>query len=174
MTTSYAILIPYTFKIVRINSSKYLVCEHQNSYFQLPHAATILCNEKCLTFFAQKNFHTNFFKKLQNLGRFLDKVKTHYSRRLKFKGLGLKYHYNIKDSLLELKLGFSHIIKIKINQFKLSLKLLKHTIIFSSMDKVYLGNFLYRLKKLKMPNVYKGKGLLYKREKIKLKPIKKK
>jgi len=171
---NYIINIPYQYKVVIIKNNKYLLIQEKNCFFNISSFSAIICQEKKLTFSLTKSGGHSFFRTFKELTQFLEKIKVHYTRRLKFKGLGLKYNYKEKENLLELKLGYSHILKIKINALKMSLKLLKNTIIFSSLDNVYLGNFVYKIKKLKMPNQYKGKGLLYKREKIQLKPIKKK
>lgn len=99
-------------------------------------------------------------------------------KKLILKGLGYKINVveNIENKkLLELKLGYSHIksclIPNEINTFYLS----KNSITFESFNSSWLGNFVTKLKLFRKPDVYKGKGLHIKNQKVLiLKPIKKK
>ena len=86
------------------------------------------------------------------------------------KGLGLKVQ--IVDDFLEFKLGYSHRCFIKLEK-EIGVKIKKNLLFLQSVNKELLGNFLYKIKILKKPDVYKGKGIWYKNEKISLKPVKK-
>ena len=87
------------------------------------------------------------------------------------KGLGLKV--NLVNNILEFKLGYSHKSLININP-EINVKIKKNLLFLQSVNEEKLGNFLYNIKRLKKPDVYKGKGIWYKNEKIILKVIKKK
>ena len=99
-------------------------------------------------------------------------------KKLILKGLG--YKINIlenKDNkkLLQLKLGYSHLksclIPNEINTFYLA----KNSITFESFNSSWLGNFVTKLQLFRKPDIYKGKGLHIKNQKVLiLKPIKKK
>ena len=92
-------------------------------------------------------------------------------KKLLLKGLGLKATL-LSLEHLELKLGFSHVVNIKIpSQLLVSVK--KNTINIEGYDSVLLGNFLHKIRILKAPNVYKGKGIWYKNELKTLKVVKK-
>lgn len=111
------------------------------------------------------------FKYLNNFSNFYRNLIFKARGFLILKGLGLKVQ--IIHDFLELKLGYSHKCFVKIER-DINVKIRKNLIFFQSSDKEQLGNFLYKIKILKKPDVYKGKGIWYKNEKISLKPIKKK
>ena len=92
-------------------------------------------------------------------------------KKLILKGLGLKVNV-INSNELEFKLGFSHIVLLKIPK-SIKITVLKNVIILESFNKVELGNIANEIKMLKKPNPYKGKGIWYKNEKVVLKTIKK-
>jgi hypothetical protein len=143
----------------------------------------LLFVNKNLTFFYKDITHVSIKKTKNSLlsleasWRYLNNFSNFY-RNLIFKargflilkGLGLKVQ--IIDDLLEFKLGYSHKCYLKIDP-EISVKIKKNLIFFQSVNKERLGNFLYRIKMLKKPDVYKGKGIWYKNEKIGLKPVKK-
>jgi len=49
----------------------------------------------------------------------------------------------------------------------------KNTLTIEGVDKVKVGNFVNKIRNLKLPDSYKGKGFWYKNEVIKLKEINK-
>jgi len=93
-------------------------------------------------------------------------------KKLILKGLGLKATLLNDNKTLELKLGFSHIITIDIPK-QLILDINKNTISVCGFSLVEVGDFLYRLRSLKFPNAYKGKGIWYKNEIRTFKSVKK-
>lgn len=108
----------------------------------------------------------NIFKKcLKNLSKI-------FSKKLILKGLGLRVNLSKDKKSLELKLGFSHIITVLIPN-GITVKINKNIISAYSANSSFLGNFLFKVKHLKYPNSYKGKGIWYKNETKLLKVIKK-
>ena len=108
-----------------------------------------------------------------DLKRFLGHLKNlikPFRKKLILKGLGLKG--SICSRTIELKLGFSHRVFVDIPN-SMSVVIKKNLIILESNDLILLGNFAYKLKQLKFPNAYKGKGIWYKKETRILKTIKK-
>lgn len=104
------------------------------------------------------------------LVNWLKKIEKPFIKKLFLKGLGLKAAVHLDH--LELKLGFSHVFKIIIpNTIQVMIK--KNTLSFESSDLLLLGNFLYKIRNLKYPNAYKGKGIWYKNEIKTLKAVKK-
>ena len=96
-----------------------------------------------------------------------------YKRQIYLKGVGYKFQVN--NDYLILTLGFSHDILVKIpKQIKIQIIKKSTTLILSSFDDQYLTQFISCIRKFKKPEVYKGKGILYKEEIIKLKEGKKK
>jgi len=93
---------------------------------------------------------------------------------LYLKGLGFKINVLKESNVLQLKLGFSHLIYLKIPEEITKIVLLKKGLRLESYNVEILGNFIFKIRSYKIPDSYKGKGLYYKYEKEKLKVIKKK
>ena len=89
--------------------------------------------------------------------------------KLKLIGVGYKI-FKLKDSnLLHFKLGYSHDIFFKHPSFFDVNILKKNTIYISGSSLKNLSTFASILRSYKIPEPYKGKGLLFLNEKIKLK-----
>ena len=100
-------------------------------------------------------------------------LSTTFKKKLTLKGLGFKI--NVQENLknIEFKLGFSHLINLKIPQ-NIKLRSKKNFIKIEGSDNVLLGNFVNKIISLKSPDSYKGKGFWYKYQKKTLKVVKKK
>jgi ribosomal protein L6P/L9E len=88
--------------------------------------------------------------------------------------MGLGFKVSSLQNLLVLKLGFSHLIVLRLPKFlcaKIFDKFTKVSLFSSNLSLV--KNFCSRLKFLKYPNVYKGKGIRYINEYIRVKVVKK-
>jgi large subunit ribosomal protein L6 len=92
------------------------------------------------------------------------------------RGVGLKISFlENSNSILKLKLGFSHLIFLSVPAGIHSVSLFKKKFILSSFNKMLLGNFANILYKYKPINIFTGKGLLKKqKKKFKLKEYVKK
>lgn len=107
---------------------------------------------------------------------FLDcirRIQKPLTKKLIIKGLGLKAKAFRNIRILELKLGFSYPIKVSVPKEIFFFRVIKNTVFIQGFDASKLGSFLYQIRLLKFPNIYKGKGFWYKNEKITFKPIKK-
>jgi large subunit ribosomal protein L6 len=94
-----------------------------------------------------------------------------WEKRLKIIGTG--YRGRLQGENLVLEVGFSHpTIFKKVNNIYLLVEGL-NTIIVKGIDKQLVGEVAYKIKSIKRPDPYKGKGIRYEDEKIKLKPGKK-
>lgn len=90
-----------------------------------------------------------------------------FKRRLKLEGLG--YIVTLEQNRLIFKLGFSHPVVIKIpNTIKVWIKKRKR-LTFLGSDLNEITQFLLKIRQYKFPEIYKGKGILYFKEKINLK-----
>lgn len=100
-----------------------------------------------------------------------------YDKRIKqkliLKGLGFRSYLSPDKTEIFFKIGFSHIISLKIPAKIISVTIEKNYLIFEGHDNVVLGNFCKRIKKLKRLDVYKNKGFSDKNEIVYSKPIKK-
>nr|YP_010117892.1 ribosomal protein L6 [Phytophthora castaneae]QPN53864.1 ribosomal protein L6 [Phytophthora castaneae] len=115
------------------------------------------------------NINVNKNKKsILNLYNKLIKIKIKgvlqgFKISLLLKGIGFKAF--IENNILILKLGFSHNILIPIPS-NIEIINQTNTLIFSSIDYIFLNQFVHYIKNHKKPEPYKGKGLLLKNEKI--------
>ncbi len=86
-------------------------------------------------------------------------VKDGFSKTLEINGVGYKASFN--NGFLNLSLGFSHDVKIEVPA-EITINVPKATTIeLSSYDKELLGLFASNIKKLRLPEPYKGKGVRY-------------
>lgn len=107
-------------------------------------------------------------KSILNLYNKLIKIKIKgvlqgFKISLLLKGIGFKAF--LENNNLILKLGFSHNIIISIPK-NIEIINQTNTLIFSSIDFIFLSQFVHFIKNHKKPEPYKGKGLLLKNEKI--------
>lgn len=87
--------------------------------------------------------------------------------------LGTGYNVKIQGKELVFKLGYSHPVVFKeIIGIKYSIEG-NNKVVISGVDKQLVGQVAYQIKLLKMPDPYKGKGIRYLGEQLKLKPGKK-
>lgn len=97
-------------------------------------------------------------------------VNEGFEKKLEIVGLG--YRGELKGSDLVLYVGFSKPFEIKAPQgIKFTLE--KNIITVSGVDKELVGRVAAEIRKIREPDAYKGKGIRYLGEKIKLKPGKK-
>ncbi len=97
-------------------------------------------------------------------------VNTPYTKKLILDGVGFKSE--VKGSDLHLALGFSHPVVVAIPA-GLTVTAEKNNITFSGIDKELVGQFSAKVRALKKPEPYKGKGFHYSDEVIRRKAGKK-
>ncbi|MCR4330994.1 MAG: 50S ribosomal protein L6 [Patescibacteria group bacterium] len=97
-------------------------------------------------------------------------VNTPYEKKLSIEGIGFKVELKGKD--LNFALGFSHPIKVSIPE-GLNVTTEKNTITISGIDKEQVGQFTAKVRALKKPEPYKGKGIRYAEEVVRRKQGKK-
>lgn len=114
--------------------------------------------------------YNQFLSQFQDYLKRLDKV---FRKKLMLKGLGYKAILKNEESVLELKVGYSHVITIPIDKNTIKVIIDKNVLSVEGFDKVAIGNFVNKIRNLKLPDSYKGKGFWYKNEVIKLKEINK-
>lgn len=159
--------LPISAKIKIYNSLNYnfLVFEHLHSKFFLKISINTQVIKKNNSFiFSSKVFSLNtiltirsFFNKLTT---FAKKEQKLFYKKLLLKGLGFKVMSIIQNEFLELKLGFSHTVKIPIPcNSNLKLYSNKSMIIIEGFSKIKVGNFANKIKSYRLPDSYKGKGI---------------
>lgn len=101
-------------------------------------------------------------------------MQAKYSTYLEIIGVGYKANTDVSSNYLYLKLGFSHDIKLKIPP-SVRVFCLKPTFLCCvGTDLNIVTQFAATIRKQKVPEVYKGKGIRYRNEIIVLKQGKKK
>ena len=91
-------------------------------------------------------------------------VSKQFDITLILKGVG--YRGSVQGNELVLSLGYSHPVKIEIPK-EISVEVVQNTTInIKSCDKELLGRFAANIRSWREPEPYKGKGILYKDEKI--------
>jgi large subunit ribosomal protein L6 len=90
-----------------------------------------------------------------------------WSKTLEIQGTGFKAVLN--GDKLVLSLGFSHPVEI-IAPEGISFAVTERKVTVLGIDKTAVGEMAANIRKIKPPDVYKGKGIRYDQEVIKLKP----
>lgn len=104
------------------------------------------------------------------LANFLKGVTEGYEKKLEIIGLG--YRASIEGEDLVLQIGFTHPVKIKAPEgIKFSVE--KNIIAVSGINKELIGQIAAKIKKVRPPEPYKGKGIKYLGEVIRRKAGKK-
>lgn len=94
-------------------------------------------------------------------------VKSGYEKRLEIVGVG--YLCSIQGKILQLRVGFANELKIAIPE-GLSVTCPDQThILIQGCDKQAVGQFAAHIRSLRKPEPYKGKGIRYQGEQIKIK-----
>jgi len=94
-----------------------------------------------------------------------------WEKRLKVVGIG--YRVKMQGENLVLQVGYSHpVVFKKVAGVSLAVEG-SDNISVKGVDKQLVGQVAYQIKSIKKPDPYKGKGIRYEGEKIKLKPGKK-
>lgn len=104
-------------------------------------------------------------KKINNL---ILSVMKGWFVELNLNGVGYKCFKNPKKNGITFDLGYSALIDF-IPTKKLQIKILKNKILLFSLEKDYLYNVAFFIRNFVKLNPYKGKGILYKNQVIKLK-----
>lgn len=86
-----------------------------------------------------------------------------FEKKMEISGVGFKAA--VQGSKMILNVGFSHTVAISIPK-GIDVKVQKSIISLSGIDKQNVGQFAARIKKVKPPEPYKGKGIKYVGEQI--------
>lgn len=111
-----------------------------------------------------KQLHGTFRAHINNM---VEGVTNGWSKELKIVGVG--YRAALNGKTINFKLGYSHEINMEVPE-GLEVEVNKNTqIIVKGNDKEKVGSFAANIKKLRKPDAYKGKGIRYADEVIRLK-----
>ncbi len=107
----------------------------------------------------------------QLIANFVKGVVKPWEKRLEIVGTG--YNAKLQGEDLILKLGYSHPVIYKKREGIKFEVVGNNQIVVSGIDKQLVGEVANQIRNLKKPDAYKGKGIRYLGQKIKLKPGKK-
>ncbi|HZS43322.1 MAG TPA: 50S ribosomal protein L6 [Candidatus Paceibacterota bacterium] len=105
-----------------------------------------------------------------HLANMIEGVNNPYVKKLVIEGIG--YRAEVSGTNLVLNLGFSHQIKVEIPA-ELKVTVDKNILTVSGADKELVGQFASKIRAMKKPEPYKGKGIRYEKEVVRRKQGKK-
>jgi large subunit ribosomal protein L6 len=100
------------------------------------------------------------------VGNLVTGVSSGFIESLEFNGVG--YKANVSGAILQLSLGYSHVIDFPL-PVGVSAKVVKNQIDIEGVSKEQVGQVAAKVRMLRPPEPYKGKGLKYLSETIKRK-----
>ncbi len=101
-----------------------------------------------------------------NLANIVKGVDINFEKKLELSGVG--YRALMQGSDLVLSLGYSHPVKFK-TPTGITISVSENVISISGMDKALVGQVAAKIRDIKAPEPYKGKGIKYKGEQIRRK-----
>ena len=96
----------------------------------------------------------------------VDGLQKPFEKTLEFVGVGFKV--NVEGKNLIMDVGFSHKVTFSVPE-GVEVKVEKQTVTLTSADKYLLGEIAARIRRIKPPEPYKGKGIKYVNEVIRRK-----
>ena len=150
-----------------------------NSYIQIPMSIILIKTKNYITFkpklqtkyglFDVYLFLINFYLEIQK------NIELKYYKSLILRGMGYKMNLLQIDNnnFLDIKIGYSNIIRMPIPTKNISITISNSTIHILGNKSYKVGNFIEKIKKLRKFNYYTGKGFWHLNNKIILKNIKK-
>jgi len=160
---------------VKINNNNITVAGKEGTMqFVLPRSLTITQDKDKLL--VKRNSDSKNDKSLHGLYRSLINnavlgVDRLWEKQLEVVGTG--FNVKLQGDDLVFKLGYSHPVVFKrIEGIKYKVEG-SNKLIIAGVDKQLVGQVAYQIKIIKKPDVYKGKGIKYMGEKLRIKPGKK-
>lgn len=100
------------------------------------------------------------------LSNCIDGVTKGFSKTLEVIGIG--YKVAVKGTIIELAVGYSHPVLIDLPQ-GISASVVGQKLTLSGIDKVLVGETAAKIRRIRKPEPYKGKGIKYETETIRRK-----
>lgn len=135
----------------------------------IPHGVTMTQKDNVIT--VGRVSEVKLYKSLHGTVRALTQnavsgVMAGFEKKLELIGIG--YRAALEGSTLVMQLGFTHPVKVEIPD-GLEVKIEKNVITVTGRDKHQIGQFAANLRAVRKPDPYKGKGIRYQGEIIRLK-----
>lgn len=138
--------------------------------FRLPRGIAISLKEKDLTVSAKNESDPSWGTARSIIDGMIIGVTSGYEKKLDIEGVGFKAQ--LQGSKLILNVGFSHPVEFDAPE-GIMLRVEKNSIFISGNDKFLVGQSAAKIRNIKKPEPYKGKGIRYSGEIIKRKAGKK-
>ncbi len=135
----------------------------------LPYGVKINQKDKTLlvTRVSESKLHRSLHGTVRNLiNNAILGVSKGFEKKLELVGIG--YRGAIEENELVLQVGYTHSVRLTIPE-GLEVKIEKNVIIVTGADKQRLGQFCAEIRAVRKPEPYKGKGIRYQGEKIRMK-----
>jgi large subunit ribosomal protein L6 len=150
--------------MVKVNGPK------GNLFFRIPAGVEVKTAEGRLTV-SLKDKNNQDLKPVLGLTRamisnMVTGVSKGFEKRLELSGVGYRAQVTGRD--LSISVGFSHPVIVKAMD-GLTFTVAENIIIISGMDKDLVGNMAAKIRAIRPPEPYKGKGIKYQNEKIRRK-----
>jgi large subunit ribosomal protein L6 len=97
------------------------------------------------------------------ISNYIEGVTNGVSKKLEFNGIG--YKANVSNGNLVLNVGYSHPVEMK-KIDGVEFNVTDNVITVSGIDKVLVGDIAAKIRKVRPPEPYKGKGIKYQNEVI--------
>jgi large subunit ribosomal protein L6 len=101
-----------------------------------------------------------------NLANVIKGVTTGFEKKLELSGVG--YRAQMQGATLVLSLGFSHQVKFEPDEH-IKIAVADNVITISGINKILVGQMAAKIRAVRPPEPYKGKGIKYQGEKIRRK-----
>lgn len=170
------IVVPYNVNIT-LNNNIITVTHKNNSITREVHNLVIVEYYDCKIFFKSK-FNTSDGWMYAGTERSLVNsmiigVTSGFSKTLKLVGVGYKINME-SDNIINMSLGYSHVIQYCLPTGIIVENISTTEIVLKSINKQLLGQVAANIRSKRKPEVYKGKGIRYSNERIRIKEAKKK
>lgn len=152
--------------IINIINNKILVKGNKGNLIRdIPENLTVIKRGSYIYIYPNNydNLHPHRFSEW---GTFRSNLKNmikgvHQGFYIKLQLVGIGYKVSIEKDILILKLGFSHLVYFKIPS-DIKIQILKSTLLsIHGIDYKYLTEIAHKIRSLKIPEPYKGKGIRY-------------
>jgi large subunit ribosomal protein L6 len=184
---SFIIKIPAIIQLLFCSNTNRLIFVQKNQILvKKVHLKVLISHKKKLLYISNSvnntNYH-NYSKKrlkkirydlLLNIYSFIKKSCFLFYKKILLKGVGYRFILKNKErSILQLLIGFSHSIFIRLPS-ELGIYLIKPNLLYiTSVNYLKLNKIIQTIRKLRITDVYKGKGINFEYEKLFLKEGKK-
>ncbi|UDG79349.1 50S ribosomal protein L6 [Candidatus Ecksteinia adelgidicola] len=161
---------------VKLNNQIISIKNNNNTLIRTIHKSTIVKKkDNILTFYPHKNF-TNAWSYAGTTRALIHEmiigVTIGFTKTLQLVGVG--YRVGIQGNIVNLALGFSHLIEHSLPSGVTAICPSQTEIILRGTDKQIIGQIAADLRAYRRPEPYKGKGIRYANENLRTKEAKKK